>query len=110
MKIIKNKIIPFKGFSAMMFLGYLWTRKEVEKIDKVTINHESIHSHQERELGYVFFWIWYVIEYIVRFIQYRNFNTAYKEISFEREAYGNEKNEIYLALRENYSFLNYLKK
>lgn len=108
MKIIKNKLIPFRGYSAMMFLGVLWTRKHA--LSPSTVLHESIHAKQEKELLYLGFWFWYLLEYLFRLIQYRNHWAAYKNISFEREAYENEKYEHYLAYRNRFEFLKYLRR
>nr|DAU35071.1 MAG TPA: hypothetical protein [Caudoviricetes sp.] len=33
------------------------------------------------------FYLWYIIEYLIRLIMYRDTKLAYKNISFEREAY-----------------------
>jgi hypothetical protein len=38
-------------------------------------------------------------EYLVRFVQYKNRDLAYRNISFEREAYSNETNIGYLKSR-----------
>ena len=47
MKIIYNKIIPFKGFLAINLFGFLFARK---KLTEVNINHEKIHTEQMKEL------------------------------------------------------------
>jgi len=45
MKIIKNSIIPFKGFLAMNICGLLFVRKELfHKLTSIDINHEAIHT------------------------------------------------------------------
>jgi len=45
MKIIKNSIIPFKGFKAMNICGILFVRKEsASKLTDIDINHEEIHT------------------------------------------------------------------
>jgi len=41
-------------------------------------------------------------------IQFRNRKKAYRNISFEREAYANESNPDYLTNRKFFSFFNYL--
>jgi hypothetical protein len=43
MKIIRNNIIPFKGFKAINLFGILFVRGNAELSDEV-INHESIHT------------------------------------------------------------------
>ncbi|WP_042367899.1 hypothetical protein [Bacteroides neonati] len=101
MKVIRNRFIPFKGFRAMNVCGVLFARKEA-KIDKKTLNHEQIHTAQMKELLYVFFYLWYVLEWIVRLFMKGN---AYRSISFEREAYDNENNDRYLNERRKFAWL-----
>ena len=64
MKIKYSKIIPFKGFYAINLFGTYFIRKEFEgkSVPKKTLNHEAIHTEQMKELGYIFFYIWYFIE------------------------------------------------
>ena len=111
MKIIQNKwinkIIPFPSFRACNLLGFVFVRGE-RPLSDVTINHESIHSAQMKEILYIFFYLWYFIEWLVRLIQYRNFNKAYRNISFEREAYKNENYSGYLEERKRFAFIDYL--
>lgn len=56
----------------------------------------------------VFFYLWYVIEWLVRLIQYKDSHEAYRNISFEREAYNNEYDE-YLGVRKPYEWVHYLR-
>ena len=72
------------------------------------LNHERIHLRQQAELLVVFFYVWYGLEYLIRLIQYRNRHEAYKNISFEREAYANEKDLDYLKRRSFWEFLKYI--
>lgn len=108
MVIITNKYIPFKGFSAMNVCGILFVR-EGERISDTMLNHESIHTAQMKETSYVVFYIWYVIEWLIRLVKYRNFDKAYRNISFEREAYENERYSDYLDSRKKFAWLKYLK-
>jgi hypothetical protein len=54
------------------------------------------------------FFVWYFVEYAVRLLQYKNANLAYRNISFEREAYANELQLNYLETRTYFRFLKYL--
>ncbi|MDR2950716.1 MAG: hypothetical protein LBV71_16130 [Prevotella sp.] len=107
MKIIYNNILPPKGYIGINLFGLLFVRNNTNISDKL-INHENIHTHQMKELGYIFFYILYIIEFIFRLIQYRNWDKAYRNISFEREAYDNDDNFSYLSYRKFFSFINYL--
>lgn len=110
MKIIYNKYLPIKGYSAINLFELIFARKECKPLSDRTIRHETIHTRQMRELLYLFFYLWYGIEWIVRLIQYRNTNDAYYNISFEREAYANDQDDTYLKRRELYAFIRYLKR
>lgn len=112
MIIIKNRFIPVKGFNAMFFFGILFVRSDSKKgLTYVTLNHESIHAKQCVEMLGVFFYLWYVVEYIIR-IPLCDFDThkAYRNISFEREAYDNQENMEYISERRHFAWLNYIKR
>ena len=108
MKIIRNKYIPFKGFRAINLFGILFVRGNV-RINERTIRHEKIHTAQMRELLFVFFYLFYVIEWIIRMVQFRNSYMAYRNISFEREAYQNQEDMYYLKSRKFFGFLKYVR-
>jgi len=102
MKIIYNKVLPFKGFLAINLFGVLFVRSELkDKVTEQTINHESIHTAQMKELLWVFFYLLYVLEWLYRLVFHTK--TAYRGISFEREAYDNQDNPEYLASRKPYA-------
>lgn len=98
MKIIRNNIIPFPGFAAINLFGVLFVRKNVQVTERM-LNHERIHTAQMKELGYIFFYIIYVLEWLVRLFLPGN---AYRNISFEKEAYFYERATYYLIWRERY--------
>lgn len=74
-----------------------------------TIIHENIHLKQQKEMFIVFFYLWYGIEWLVRLIQYKDSHEAYRNISFEREAYNNEYDDEYLSIRKFYEWIHYLR-
>jgi hypothetical protein len=80
-----------------------------DKQNLVLLNHEKIHIRQQIEMLVFPFFLWYGIEYLIRFVQYRNWKEAYLNISFEREAYQNEKNLYYLKQRSFWNFLKFIK-
>ena len=108
MKIIRNKIIPFKGYSAINLFGVLFVRKKIAITERL-INHESIHTAQMKELFYIFFYLWYVVEWLFRLVQYLSFEEAYRNISFEREAHTMQFISDYLRCRRKFTFIHYLK-
>lgn len=106
MKVVFNSFIPFKGFFAMNLFGICFVRNDVKYSDEQfrrMINHESIHTEQMKELGYIFFYIFYIVEWFVRL--FINGFAAYENISFEREAYENEDDFGYIAKRKRYSWI-----
>lgn len=107
MKIIRNKIIPFKGFKAVNLFGVLFVREEAV-LSEVDINHETIHTAQMKEMLYVGFYLWYAVEWLVRMIRSRDAHSAYRNISFEREAYANQFNMEYLQDRQHYTWMKLL--
>ena len=109
MMIIKSNFIPFKGFSAINLFGIVVARKECLPLSKLILNHETIHSKQIKELLYVGFYIWYIVEWLVRLLYIRNLKEAYKAISFEKEAFANQAKGNYLESRKPFYFLNYIK-
>lgn len=108
MKIIYNKLIPFKGFLAINLFGTLFVRKldngNNPVISEKVLNHERIHSEQMKELLYIPFYIIYFIEWLIKLIM-PNCSDAYRSISFEREAYNNEGNLNYLKGRKRYNWI-----
>lgn len=107
MKIVKNRFIPPRGFSYVNLFGVLFTRR-YRPISDVTFNHEQIHTEQMKEMLYVFFYLWYIMEWLVRLIILRDSHQAYRAISFEREAYNNQTNLTYLGGRKRYRWLTYI--
>lgn len=109
MKIIYNQILPTKGFVAINIFGFVFARKKYAPLSLKTINHEAIHTVQMKETLYIFFYLWYGIEWFIRWLCYGfNSNKAYRNISFEREGYSNDSNLGYLKIRTNYSWIKYL--
>lgn len=107
MKIKYSRIIPFKGFYAINLFGTYVIRKEYEgePIRESTLNHEAIHTAQMKEMGYIFFYIWYFIEWLIRLII--NGRYAYYMLSFEQEARDNQYDKEYLTIREQYRWFKY---
>lgn len=109
MKKIYNDILPFKGFAAMYFCGLLFIRREVGELSASTLNHEAIHDAQAREMLYLPFYVVYVIEWFVRLFIHGP-RAAYRNISFEREAYARQGERDYLTRRRRYAWWRYIRK
>ncbi len=69
-------------------------------MSKSDINHEKIHLQQQKELLLIGFYLAYIFEYLLNLYVFRNKKKAYRSISFEKEAYKNENNELYCKTRK----------
>ena len=104
---ILNSIIPFgRHFYAVNLCGVVFAKHRLSPSEH---RHEHIHTLQQRELLFVGFFVWYVLEWLVRLLQYRNATQAYFNISFEREAYAHENDKDYERRRRRYASFAYLR-
>lgn len=108
MILIVSKYLTPKGFRGLTFFPFVFMADKEDKLNEIFINHEKIHLRQQLELLIVPFFIWYLTEFFVRWIQFKDKYVAYKNISFECEAYSNEKDLDYIKSRSFWSFLNYI--
>lgn len=108
MKIIRCSWFPPKGYKAIMLVWWLIVKPNAAITSRL-INHEEIHECQQKEMLILPFFLWYGFEFIFRLLQYWNWHTAYRNISFEREAYANESKISYLANRKRFEWIHYLK-
>lgn len=104
---ISNHFFPFGSFKAINLCGLVFTKMPLAPHE---LNHEMIHTRQFLELLVVGFYLWYVVEWGIRIIQYKNLHLAYFNICFEREAYANQANLNYLKQRKLFAAFKYLKK
>lgn len=108
MLIIRNNVIPFKGYKCINVCGILFVRGD-SVIDSVTLNHERIHTAQITEMLVIGFYLWYVVEYLITRLFNRRQNDAYHDVSFEEEANAHEDDEEYLKSRKHYAWFKYIK-
>lgn len=134
-RIIKNKLIPFEGYSALTMFQCIWVReKYYEKVLNSirTQDHEGTHMKQELEIDITVLiltilsalilntsWYWllispvaYLIIYVLNwFIQLLNpfkSKSAYRSNPMEKEAYYNQDNHEYNKNRKLYAWLGYI--
>lgn len=96
-----------KGICVNLF-GTFWAR-DTSWIDRYVVNHERIHTAQQRELLFIPFYLFYILEWLARLLMYRNRHDAYMNISFEREAYRFGHDLGYLQRRKPYAWTGFLK-
>lgn len=105
--IVAKYLIP-KGYRGLTVFPFVFVKYKMDKQSGVFVNHERIHLRQQLELLIFPFFVWYLSEFLVRLAQYKKFDLAYRNISFEREAYANEKDLNYLKKRSFFGFAKYL--
>ena len=103
--IIHIKKHPFgKNYLAINLFGFIFTLRD---LDPIELNHELIHSAQQRELLYLPFFIWYGIEWLLLYLKYHDWTKAYFHIRFEQEAYNHQFDLNYLTQRKHYTYSQY---
>ena len=135
MRKVYNDIIPFKGFMAMTVFPFIFIRNGCT-FNEVDERHETIHGEQQKEmlpigialafilflfgcgwwslLALAIYYEWYVAEWLVRIMlmgfsgDWWNTHKAYREISFEQEAYFFQGDPSYPDRRSRYLWFRYL--
>ena len=107
LKTLFVKHITFGFASAITLFPFVLVLKGV-KLNQRLVRHEKIHLAQQVELLVVPFYVLYLAEYLAKRMYYRNHYLAYKNISFEREAYRHENDPLYLSRRRAYGWLSYI--
>lgn len=129
------KLFLFKGYSTITVGCFVFTKQSKEEMTEKTLNHESIHIRQWSEVSIAstlfftlltlfanfpiawilispaIYYLLYMAEYLCRLIRCLSIenspHSAYRSISFEREAYGNECISSYLDTRPFFEFIKY---
>ncbi len=106
MILISKYVVP-RGYLGITVFPFIFLKHKVLRRDIILVNHERIHLRQQLELLIIPFFIIYLLEFLCRLLQHKKWRLAYKTISFEREAYKNEKDLDYLNSRSLWAFLKY---
>ena len=107
MILVSHKILTKMKVNGITLFPFIILRNKDFKNNKILINHEKIHLRQQLELLIIFFYIWYVVEYYYWLVKLKNKHLAYRNISFEREAYVMEEDLNYFETRKFWSFWKY---
>lgn len=102
-----TKWITFGFASGITLFPFVLIRPGILLTRRLVV-HERIHLQQQKELLIIPFFLLYLLEYIFNLIKYKNHYKAYFLISFEQEAYLNDKNIQYFKHRKPFSWLKYL--
>ena len=105
MIIITSPIFLPKGIRGLTLFPFVFLSEKSDLHDKVLINHEIIHIRQQLELLVLPFYLWYLIDFGIQYLKYKNKHEAYRNIIFEKEAYKHEKDVDYLKTRKIFGFL-----
>lgn len=92
------ELILGQGIRGLAFWPFIIVPTSTQ-IDEVLLNHERIHLRQQLEMLILPFYIWYLIALRRK---------GYMGISFEKEAYANERNLDYLKTRPLFGFRKYM--
>lgn len=106
--IVCQRLLKNMKISGITLFPFIFIQGKADRNNKILINHEKIHIRQQMELLIIPFYIWYLSEYYLKYLKYKNPHLAYRNISFEREAYENDQNLDYLKKRKFWSFTRYL--
>lgn len=104
MKVVYNDWIPFRGYKCINLFGILFVRRGCYMSER-DFNHEAIHTAQMKEMLYVGFYLWYLVEWLIRLF---GKGDAYRNLSFEKESYDNEGDLTYLENRPMFAWWWYL--
>ena len=107
MILIVSKYLVPNGFRGLTVFPFVVLKQRESVVDAVLLNHEKIHLRQQLEFLLLPFFVWYGLEFLWHLLKQRDVKSAYNSISFEREAYANEKDLHYLKQRSFWRFLNY---
>jgi hypothetical protein len=99
-----DRILTKLKISAVTIYPFIFIKS---KYKKTTLNHEKIHIAQAKELFVFGFYIWYLFSFLYQFLNRFNYHDSYRNIIFEREAYGEDNNLDYLNKRKRFNFLKY---
>jgi hypothetical protein len=100
MILITTRFLILFGIRGLTLFPFIILGEKSDLNDKVLINHEKIHIRQQLELLILPFYVWYLIDFAVQYLKFKNKQEAYRNIIFEKEAFTNERNLTYLGDRK----------
>ena len=113
LQILRAMIIIFPfirkfNISGITLFPFIFLASTEIKQNNQIVQHEKIHLRQELEMFVVLFYLIYFTEFLVGYIKYNDRYKAYRNISFEREAFDNDFNPDYLKIRRMWAWYRYL--
>ncbi|MBS1549908.1 MAG: hypothetical protein JSS94_08610 [Bacteroidetes bacterium] len=107
MIIVCQRLLKNTKINGITLFPFIFLKKKDFLKDEVLIHHEKIHLRQQIELLIIFFYLWYLAEYLYWYLRLNDSFLAYKHISFEREAFAKEQDLDYLQHRKLFEFWKY---
>jgi hypothetical protein len=107
MIIVCQSLLKNTKINGITLFPFIFIKKKEFLKDQILIHHEKIHLRQQIELLVIFFYLWYIVEYLYWYYRLKDGYLAYKHISFEREAYAKEQDTNYLRNRKLFAFWIY---
>lgn len=125
-------LLAFSGCHTITLGPFVFSKRKEEIITQEVRNHETCHAVQWTEmtvcagtvvlllqiiygispLWYLMsgtaYYIWYVLEYLVRLAIGRDTEWAYRTVGFEAEAYANDDDPDYIENRGLMDWIRYL--
>lgn len=131
---IAKTLLAFSSCHTITIGPFVLSKRASDDITQQVRNHETCHSYQWTEMAGVIgcvililqlifgispwwymvaalaFYLWYIVEWLIKLFVYQDLKTAYKKVSFEQEAYASEHDCNYIENRSLFSgWLQYLK-
>ncbi len=93
MKVIYAPFISIFGVNGMTIGRYVLV--SMKNPSRALLNHERIHVDQIKKVGFFKFYLTYLNEYLANRFKGLSHWDAYRKISYEVEAYNNQRNFRY---------------
>lgn len=130
---IADLVLAFSGCHTITIGPFVFSKRSETNIPQNVRNHETCHSFQWIEMtclvglvifvlqltlgisawwyfvSAIAFYLWYGIEFLIRWAICREWSKSYKMVSFEQEAYASEHDNNYIENRHMFTgWLKYL--
>lgn len=120
---VADILLCLSGCSTIAIGPLVFSKRSEDRIAQVDKNHETVHAVQWTEVTAIFglfifilqlifsfsawwyliapvaYYIWYVLEWLVKLVILQDSRSAYKSVSFEMEAYDNQHDCNYVENR-----------
>jgi len=108
MIVIVSKYLLPKGYRGLTLWPFVLLKYKQDRGNMILLNHERIHIIQQVELLIIPFYILYLLDFLYKWIRFKDRKKAYRNIIFEKEAYEKEKDLYFLSKRPFWNFLKYV--